>query len=277
MNGEFSSDIVKICIPNLPKTHGISSNPRIQDYKEIMTHHKKKDPLSLVALVGANLIPFIGIFLFDWDVRFIILLYWIENLIAAFYNILKMAFLKVDHTVENAGKLFIIPFFCVHYGGFCAVHGFFLMHFFKIGTGSSPFDNGNEWWGPFIFIQLLLSVIAKIWASKPPEMIWAVIGLTISHGISFVENYILGQEYKTSSLKKLMHQPYQRIVVMHIAIIAGGIFVMKLNSPLPLMIILVVLKIFFDLYLHKKSHKVKGKKPGEKKSRKIQEKVGVSD
>jgi hypothetical protein len=54
-----------------------------------------------------------------------------------------------------------------------------------------------------------------------------------------------------------MHQPYQRIVVMHIAIIVGGIFVMQLDSPLPLLIILILLKIFFDLYFHKKSHRVK--------------------
>ena len=188
-----------------------------------------------------------------------------------------MALLKVDHAVENVSKLFIIPFFCVHYGGFCAVHGFFLIHFFKIGARSSPFDPSNDWWGPLIFIQLLLSVIAKIWASKPPEMIWAVIGLTISHGISFWENYILGQEYKTSSLKRLMHQPYQRIIVMHIAIIAGGIFVMKLNSPLPLLIILILLKIFFDLYLHKKSHRVKTQITKKEKDDKVQEKVGISD
>jgi hypothetical protein len=219
-----------------------------------MSQQKQKDPLSLAALIGANLIPLIGIFLFHWDVRFIVILYWIENLVAAFYNILKMAFLKMDQATEKAGKLFIIPFFCIHYGGFCAVHGFFLIHFFKIGGGSSLLDNSNDWWGPLIFIQLLYSVFAKIWANKPPEMIWAVIGLAISHGISFVENYILGQEYKTSSLKKLMHRPYQRIIVMHIAILAGGIFVMKLNSPLPLLIALVLLKIFFDLHLHKKSH-----------------------
>ena len=242
-----------------------------------MMLQKEKDNLSLLALIGANLIPLAGVFFFGWDVTFIVILYWIENLIAAFYNILKMALLKVDHTVENASKLFIIPFFCVHYGGFCAGHGFFLIHFFKIGTGSSPFDNGSTWWGPFIFIQLLFSVIAKIWASKPPEMIWAVIGLTISHGISFWQNYILGQEYKTSSLKKLMHQPYQRIIVMHIAIIASGIFIMKLNSPLPLLIILILLKIFFDLYLHKKSHKVKTQETNGGKDDAVQKKVGLSD
>ncbi len=108
-----------------------------------MLLRKERDTLSLVTLIGANLIPFIGIFLFDWDVRFIVLLYWIENLIAGFYNILKMVFLKTAQAADNKGKLFIIPFFCIHYGGFCAVHGFFLIHFFKIGTGTSPFDNGS--------------------------------------------------------------------------------------------------------------------------------------
>jgi Family of unknown function (DUF6498) len=223
--------------------------------KNFVKRIKERDPFSTGALISANLIPFAGIFLFGWDVKYIVLLYWIENLVVAFYNILKMLVLKTNKALGHAGKLFVIPFFCIHYGGFCAVHGFFLIHFFKIGTGSSPFDIGSPWLGPLVFLQLLFSVIAKIWASRPPEMIWAVIGLTISHGVSFMENYILGGEYKTSSLKKLMHQPYQRIVVMHIAILAGGIFVMQLNSPLPLLIILVILKTAVDLYLHRRSHK----------------------
>ena len=242
-----------------------------------MSLPKQKDPLSLAALIGANLIPFIGIFFFGWDVTFIVLLYWIENLIAGFYTILKMVFLKVEPAVDNVGKLFAIPFFCVHFGGFCAVHGFFLIHFFKINTGSSSPDIGNDWWGPLVFIQLLLSVIAKIWGNRPPEMVLAVIGLTISHGISFVENYILGDEYKKSSLGKLMQQPYQRIVVMHLAILTGGIFVMKLNSPLPLMIILVLMKILVDLYLHKQSHKEKARKTKMKTDDVVEEKAGSFD
>jgi hypothetical protein len=232
-----------------------------------MLPQKGKDTLSLAALIGANLIPFVGIFLFHWDVRYIVLLYWIENLVVGFYNILKMVFLKTGQAGSQREKLFIIPFFSVHYGGFCAVHGFFLIHFFNIGSTASPFDTATKWWGPLIFIQLLYDVIARIWESKPPEMIWAVIGLFISHGVSFVENYILGQEYKTSSLKNLMQKPYQRIVVMHIAILAGGILVMKLHSPLPLMVILVLLKIFFDVLLHKKSHKEKTPGPKPQKGR----------
>ena len=216
---------------------------------------KDNDNFSLPALIGANLIPLAGVFFFGWDVTFIVLLYWIENLIAGFYNILKMMTLRISRTSKNSEKLFLIPFFLIHYGGFCAVHGVFLTTFFKIGSGISSLGNDSTWWGPLVFIQLLFSVIAKIWASKPPEMIWAVIGLFISHGVSFIENFILGKEYETSTMQKLMHQPYQRIIVMHLAILGGGIFVMKLNSPMPPMIILILLKIFFDLHFHKKSHR----------------------
>ena len=188
-----------------------------------------------------------------------------------------MASLKVDRSLENASKFFVIPFFCIHYGGFCAIHGFFLMTFFKIGSGASFLDNGT-WWGPLLFLQLLFSVIATLWESKPPEMIWALIGLFISHGISFMENYIMGREYKATTLKKLMNQPYRRIVVMHIAILAGGFFVLMLDSPMPLLIILVLLKIFFDLHLHSKSHKTFEKQEKEEsEENSVPEKIGLSD
>ena len=108
-------------------------------------------------------------------------------------------------------------------------------------------------------------------------MLWAVIGLSISHGVSFVENYLLGGEYKKSSLGKLMHQPYQRIITMHIAILAGGIFVLKLDSPLPLMIVLVLVKILLDLYLHKKSHNLETGKTKLQRGGGVQGKTGISD
>jgi len=225
------------------------------------TTSAKKDTLSLTTLIGANLIPLAGVFFFNWDVTFIILLYWAENLIAGFYNILKIAFVRVNNSIFSPEKLFIIPFFCIHYGGFCAAHGFFLTTFFKLGSTVTPFPKtGADWWGPFIFIQKLIDVIARIWSSAPPEMTWALLGLFISHGVSFVENFILRGEYRQSTIKELMHQPYQRIMVMHIAIIAAGIFVMKFNSPMPMLVILILLKIMFDLFLHRKSHKKKTKK-----------------
>ncbi len=229
-----------------------------------MDETSRKDSLSLTALIGANLIPLAGVFFFNWDVVFIVLLYWAENLIAGFYNILKIALVRTGESIVNSQKLFIIPFFCLHYGAFCGMHGLFLTVFFKIGE-SSPFPANEETWPlHLVFIQILFNVVAKIWANRPPEMIWALLGLFISHGISFVENFILGGEYRTSTIKELMRQPYQRIIVMHIAIIAAGIFVMKFNSPMPMLIILILLKIMFDIFLHRRSHKKERQKANHK-------------
>jgi hypothetical protein len=232
---------------------------------EFMNDTPRKDSISLAALIGANLIPLAGVFFFNWDVAFIVLLYWAENLIAGFYNILKIVLTRTGKSIVNSQKLLIIPFFCLHYGGFCAMHGLFLTVFFKIGE-SSPFPANEETWPlHLVFIQILFNVVAKIWANRPPEMIWALLGLFISHGVSFVENFILGGEYRQSTIKELMHQPYQRIVVMHIAIIAAGIFVMKFNSPMPMLVILIFLKIVFDLFLHRKSHNKAQKKADRKR------------
>lgn len=208
--------------------------------------------LSIAALVAANLVPLVGVVLFGWDAAVIVLLYWTENVVTGFYSILKMALARVEKPAEQLGKLFIIPFFCVHFGGFCAVHGAFLLAFFKIGGGFP--DLNMHWPGPLMFVGLLVSVIAQLWQSRPPGMEWPVLCLLTSHGVSFVQNYLVGGEYARLSPGVLMGQPYGRIVLLHVAIIAGGLPVMLLGSPVPLLIILIGLKIVVDIALHNRSH-----------------------
>jgi len=82
-----------------------------------------------------------------------------------------------------------------------------------------------------------------------------VIGLLASHGISFVQNYILGGEREEVTIGKLMTLPYRRIALLHVAILAGGVPVLLLDSPLALLIILVVLKTTLDVILHVREHR----------------------
>jgi hypothetical protein len=103
-----------------------------------MSHQRPS--FSILALITANLAPLFGILFFGWDAASIVLLYWIENLIIGAYNILMMILVKVKSRSAQFKKLFIIPFFCVHFGGFCAVHGFFLLAFFKLGGDMSSFS-----------------------------------------------------------------------------------------------------------------------------------------
>ena len=117
------------------------------------------------------------------------------------------------------------------------------------------FSLQDPWPGPLVFVQLLVSVVTQLWESRPAGFEWPALGLAVSHGISFIRNYLIGGEYLAQSIGKLMSRPYKRIVLMHVAIIAGGVPIMMLGSPVPLLCILIVLKIVMDVWLHTKSHK----------------------
>jgi hypothetical protein len=51
-----------------------------------------------------------------------------------------------------------------------------------------------------------------------------------------------------------MVAPYSRVVVLHVAIILGGIAAMALGSPLWALLVLVALKVALDLKAHVKEH-----------------------
>ena len=206
-------------------------------------------------LVAANLIPLWGVIFWDWDAFNVVLLYWSENIVVGFYNILKMAFARVSHPAEHLGKLFLIPFFSVHYGGFCAVHGFFVLMLF--GKGESGFEpiQGESWPCFFVFLQMLLNVIRHAYSIMSLEMRYAMGALFLSHGVSFIYNYLIKGEYAKIKPDKLMGSPYGRVVVMHVAIIFGAFLTAALGSPVGILIILVGLKTSLDVIFHLRQHK----------------------
>lgn len=213
--------------------------------------------IPVIVLVVANILPLWGVLFLKWDAFYIILLYWSENLAVGFYNILKISAVRVKHPVEHLAKLFLIPFFTIHYGGFMAVHGFFILAFAqKAQEGISVPSIGRQTWPCFlVFIQLLINVIRQMFSIIPPQMKFAILALFVSHGVSFVYNYLLKGEYKTAKTKDLMNQPYARVVVLHIAILAGGFFTMMIGSPVALLFILVIGKIILDIKMHIREHK----------------------
>ncbi|UCG49793.1 MAG: hypothetical protein JSU94_08415 [Phycisphaerales bacterium] len=212
--------------------------------------------VSVVALIAANALPLYGVAFLKWNAAAIVLLYWAENLVVGFYNILKIALAPVKEPVEHLGKLFVIPFFMVHYGGFMAVHGVFVLAFFAKSEPKFPGSGGAPTWPCFlVFLQLLLGVIRQAWAALPPGTKPILLMLFASHGVSFVHNFLLKREYESTDPGKLMAAPYTRIVVMHVAIIFGAFISVALKSPLGILVILVVLKTVIDVKLHLHSHK----------------------
>ncbi len=225
----------------------------------------KRIPIAFLIL--SNLVPVLGVIFADWDAASIVLIYWAENLVIGIYNIVKMLTVLPLDFKALGGRVFIVLFFMIHYGSFAAGHGMFLLQFFEIGQGTDIMNAENDWPGPLVLIQMLFNVVHAIWINMPAGFMWALIALFISHGVSYVYNFIIAGERTKTTPKKLMAQPYGRVVIMHIAIIAAGIFVNRLGSPLALLLVLVAVKTAMDVMLHKKSHekmlvadKAKGKK-----------------
>lgn len=187
---------------------------------------------SSLALIGANLIPLAGVVALGWDLGLVMILFWAENAVVGFYNLLKLG------VVAQWGALFAGPFFVGHYGGFMAAHFLFLYYLFVRGIAAS---------GPEASAAAALTdLLVRLWP--------ALLALLISHGISFYTNFLGLKEYVGRKVSEQMHEPYQRVVVLHVTIIFGGWAIMLLKSPIAALILLVVLKAAVDLRAHRKEH-----------------------
>jgi hypothetical protein len=80
------------------------------------------------------------------------------------------------------------------------------------------------------------------------------VALFLSHGASFLFNYVGRGEYLTTSPTRQMMAPYRRVIVLHLTIIFGAFVVAILGAPIGALLVLVGLKIAFDLHLHLREH-----------------------
>lgn len=196
--------------------------------------------VSVVMLILMNLFPIFGVLFLSWQVFSVLFLFWTENVIIGVINVIKMILASPDDKFGWASKIFMIPFFCLHYGIFTLVHGIFILVLF--GGFFDKFEAVTD------FPDALRVMFTS-------DLAWAVLALAASHVVSLITNYIVKGEYKKSSLGLLMGQPYGRVVILHVTIIFGGFLVGIFGSPAAGMILLILLKMFIDLKAHLNQHR----------------------
>ncbi len=74
-----------------------------------------------------------------WRVFPLVLLYWLENVVVGGLNVAKLLFAQPREPAYWAGKLFLVPFFVVHFSMFTYVHGVLLVALLG-PKGTQPFD-----------------------------------------------------------------------------------------------------------------------------------------
>jgi len=213
---------------------------------------------AVVALIVANLIPLVGALWFGWDVWGILIIYWLENGIVGLFNVLKMrrasgpegsptpgdgrtpritSITINGRSASGADKAALIPFFVIHYGIFWVVHGVFVLTlplFATMGADGEP-DFGTT--------------------LDPLAIVFVLVCLLISHGVSYVLNYIGRGEHLRTTAAAQMFAPYGRLVVLHVTIIIGAIAIGVTGASSAAIVVLVLLKITLDLGLHLTEHR----------------------
>ena len=210
----------------------------------------------LVGLI-ANLIPLYGVLYWQWDTFQLLMLYWMETVIIAFWTIRRIARLPVrelgtitvNGRVQAATRTMLCGFFMLHAGAFISVHLLFLWILFSGEWLKKVHGFASFWHQLFIANGLWLALLFMF-----------VSGWIASYRISASQGYPRAIERGIYPRKTLAQAPdgggdtvgsivgglYVRIVIMQVAIIAGAALAQRYGSVAPLLIV-IGLKTLADM------------------------------
>jgi Family of unknown function (DUF6498) len=203
---------------------------------------KCKLTISDFLLIVVNCIPLYGVWFNGWDAKQLFIVYCLETVIIGMANVLKMAavtiFVKKKDIWENNGSttmqsswLFIL-FFIFHYGFFVFVQ---TQLFFSI-TGLKPND---------ALIMNYANIPALLGDNGKLMLLIFITYYTVQN----IFGFFASGNYKTTSMGKLLFEPYVRIFVQQLVVIVGSFFLLFGAGRL-FMLVFVVVKIFFELVVN---------------------------
>jgi hypothetical protein len=200
------------------------------------------NPLVVIGLI-VDLLPVYAVLAWGWTAVPLVLLYWMENIVAGVMTIPRILVSGARFGIGGViGGLFLSAFFVVHYGLFCLVHGTFLVGFASFSTQQSmenvPFAD--------------LEGIFRYGLQSGLHVDWIIYTIAAFQVIVFLVDFLWKGEWKRSSPDKEMMSPYARIVVLHFGIFAGAGALFLLGQPMVGVLALVLFRAVWGLLSNSK-------------------------
>jgi hypothetical protein len=210
-------------------------------------------PAAAIALVTANLLPLAMVLMGAANAGNLVMLYWAENFVAGFYTVLRMLWAGRGTGSDKAGKTL---FFCLHFGIFCLAHGMFVTSMFLTRDQLAAIHAQPQWPAPLFIVQDLVLGAEAVGLFSPSGLLYSLLALFASHGVSFYVHYLRNGHYRESRPDDSFLRPYPRMLLLHVCILGGAALIAKIGATEPLLTALVVGKTLIDLALHRRSHRV---------------------
>lgn len=204
-------------------------------------------------IVAFDLVPLVGVLALGWDVGQLLVLFWVGNGLVGLANVVQTAaargpiaptramadtlrFPRVSGTAEApslAARLATAWSFAVNYGMFWLVHGFFVL-LIASGVFFTPGDLPRN---------------PADWVPDLPLSFWVTVaGLAVLHALDVAAWFRAGEYLRISTVAQ-SNAPYGRMIVLHIGIVLGAVFVLAVGEPFALLVVLVAAKLGIDLLL----------------------------
>ena len=143
-------------------------------------------PATLI-LIAANLIPLAGVLVWDWDAFVLLMLYWLETAVIAFWTALRIATMGRDSLGDLQFKnqrgpisaVGMAAFVTLHAGIFMGIHFMFLWTLFSgewskkihgVGAFIDQLVIGTDLWIPLAVLFIVHGALMGFNAVKP--MLW---------------------------------------------------------------------------------------------------------
>ena len=212
-----------------------------------------------LAVISAAIIA-CGVLVLGWPVFIVMALFWFENVVIGGFNVLRMLLSGIRLGPAGlVGACAVSVFFTLHYGLFTAVHGVFVVMLFGTSELGREAMNGG-------LLGPLQHMLGQLITDRDGWL--AILAIVVVQGVAFVRGSIETRELPTP-LKDLMGAPYGRIVVLHITLIAGGFLVMSLHAPVLGALLLIALKLAYDLMSLKREPRMQAEHAAQVKARRL--------
>jgi hypothetical protein len=187
--------------------------------------------INLLIICLYNTLPIGGVIFLGWDVGQILIFYWFENLVTGLFALARIVSSRGSEPGETQVARKAIGSGCVfalHYGGFCLVHGVFMIALLEQVAGPAGVNPMVHEGGPGLFIGALLAMAGF-------------------HLVIFVRQWIMPQAWRQAKPAIEMFRPYGRVFVLHSTLLLGAWFMTKAQAPVWTILILCTAKALLEI------------------------------
>lgn len=194
-------------------------------------------PIVLVGLI-IDLLPIYGVIAWGWNAVPLVMLYWMENVVAGVMTIPRLVISGASYggfgLLAGAG---LSVFFVFHYGLFCMVHGTFLVVLASFGEPDALLDAPlGDIFGIFRF-----------GLASGLHVDWMIYAVAVFQFLVFLWEFIIKGEWKNTNPMVEMFAPYSRIIVLHFGIFAGAAALFAFGQPMIGILALIIFRAVYGI------------------------------